>query len=272
MLTGTAGLWRRSAIDDAGGWHADTLTEDLDLSYRALLGGWRFIYLIGQAAPAELPADMNAFKSQQFRWAKGSIQVARKLLPRVVRAPLPVPVKLEAWFHLTQNLPYLLTALLMLLLVPALLLRPASAAEVLWLHVPALVLTTLTLGAYYMTSQRALSRSCWLAVAHLPALIAITAGICLSQARAVLEGLLGRESAFVRTPKQGLVGSARRRSSPSIYRGVRDLVVFAELGTAIMFAVALVAAVAEQRWMVAPVLLVLGGGFAYVGACSALRR
>ncbi|MCA9675145.1 MAG: glycosyltransferase, partial [Myxococcales bacterium] len=116
-FNGTAGLWRARAVADAGGWQADTLTEDLDLSYRAALRGWRFVYLRRVAAPAELPATMAAFRSQQFRWAKGSIECARKLLPRVVRAPLPWRTRAEAGLHLTQNLAY--PALVALLLTAA---------------------------------------------------------------------------------------------------------------------------------------------------------
>src|ERR687883_106700 len=105
-FNGTAGIWRRAAIVDAGGWQHDTLTEDLDLSYRAQLRGWRFVYLPEIEAPAELPVEMSSFKSQQFRWAKGSIQVAKKMLPTILRAEIPFSVKMEAFFHLTNNFAY----------------------------------------------------------------------------------------------------------------------------------------------------------------------
>src|SRR5581483_4705383 len=123
-FNGTAGMWRRSAIEDAGGWSHDTLTEDMDLSYRAQLRGWQFIYLKDVVSPAELPVEMNAFKSQQFRWAKGSIQVAKKLLPAIWRSKVPFNVKLEAFFHLTNNFAYPLLLLLSMLLLPNLLVRP----------------------------------------------------------------------------------------------------------------------------------------------------
>ncbi len=267
-FNGTAGIWRRQAIDDAGGWHHDTLTEDLDLSYRALLAGWRFVYLGQHAAPAELPMEMNAFKSQQYRWAKGSVQVARKLLPRVLRAQLPLRIKLEAFFHLTQNLPYLATLALILLAVPALVLRPSSAVETLALHLPALAFAALSLGAYCVTSQGALGRSRWRAVSRLPALVAVTAGICVNQARAVLEGALGHQSPFVRTPKHGLVGPTRRAR----YRGLRDLAPIAELALAAYFAGFVAVAIADGNWMVTPFLMLFASGFAYVGILSTLRR
>src|SRR5713226_522878 len=107
-FNGTAGIWRRTAIDDAGGWQHDTLTEDLDLSYRAQLRGWKFVFVSDVIAPAEVPVEMNAFKSQQHRWAKGSIQTCRKLLPKILQADLPFAVKAEAFFHLTANFNYLL--------------------------------------------------------------------------------------------------------------------------------------------------------------------
>jgi hypothetical protein len=284
-FNGTAGLWRREAIHQAGGWQHDTLTEDLDLSYRVLLCGWRFVYLLDHAAPAELPADMNAFKSQQFRWAKGSVQVARKLLPEVLGARLPARIKLEAFFHLTQNLPYFLTLLLVLLSVPALVLRPAQPGEMLWLHLPALAMTMATLGAYCVTSQHALTRGLWRALTYLPALIGVTAGICLNQSRAVLEGALGRPSEFVRTPKHGIVdpdpGSRTDRGPlPGAgrpwrglrYRGLRDLMPVAELALALYLAAALLLIAHDQRWSMAPVFTILCAGFLYVGLGSALRR
>src|SRR6186713_2701891 len=118
-FNGTAGIWRREAIADAGGWQHDTLTEDLDLSYRAQLRGWRFVFLPDVVAPAEVPVEMNAFKSQQHRWAKGSIQTCLKLLPQILHADLPLAVKAEAFFHLTANFNYLLMSLLSVLMFPA---------------------------------------------------------------------------------------------------------------------------------------------------------
>jgi cellulose synthase/poly-beta-1,6-N-acetylglucosamine synthase-like glycosyltransferase len=262
-FNGTAGLWRRAAIDDAGGWSHDTLTEDLDLSYRALLGGWRFAYVLELAAPAELPAEMNAFKSQQYRWAKGSVQCARKLLPRLLRARLPWPVKLEAFFHLTHNVPYLLTLALVLLCVPALVLGGGGAG---WLELPLIAGTLVSLAAYYVTSQVALGRPRPLgALVRLPVVAAVTAGIAVNQARAVLEGALGHHSEFVRTPKQG----ATKRSS---YRGPRTLVPVAELALAAFFAAACLLAAVEGRLAPLPILAVFAAGFGYVGLRSALGR
>src|SRR5713101_7340766 len=122
-FNGTAGIWRRTAIDDAGGWQHDTLTEDLDLSYRAQLRGWQFVFVPGVIAPAEVPVEMNAFKSQQHRWAKGSIQTCRKLLPRILKSDLPFGVKAEAFFHLTANFNYILMCMLSILMFPSMVIR-----------------------------------------------------------------------------------------------------------------------------------------------------
>ena len=265
-FNGTAGIWRRAAIDAAGGWQHDTLTEDLDLSYRALLAGWRFEYLVGMAAPAELPVDMNAFKSQQFRWAKGSMEVARKLLPAVLRGDLPMRVKLEAWFHLTQNLPYLLTLLLVILVVPVLVVQEWHYQP--WLDLPLLFGTSGVLLTYCLTSQGALGRVGWNTLVEVPALIAVTVGISISQSRAVLEGLLGIRSDFVRTPKRGVI----RRQPPGavgpLYRGLRNATPLVELFFAGYLAVGLVYGIQLGRWTALPILSLFVTGFTYVGTSS----
>jgi hypothetical protein len=269
-FNGTAGLWRRTAIDDAGGWHGDTLTEDLDLSYRVLLRGWRFAYLIDQAVPGELPADINGFKSQQFRWAKGSMQVARKLLPSVLRSRRSVAVKLEAFFHLTHNLPYLLTAALALLAVPALAWRDQPPGPI-WIEAALTFGAAVVTAAYLLAAQSAVRgarlglRAGIGVVARVPAIIALTAGISLSQSRAVLEGLIGRPSEFVRTPKRGLVG-AERAAAPGYAAPAGRLPL--ELCAAAYLAAGLVHALAARRFMAVPILALFAAGFASVGAAS----
>src|SRR6185312_10076818 len=149
------GVWRRTAIDDAGGWQHDTLTEDLDLSYRAQLRGWRFVFLSDLIAPAEVPVEMNAFKSQQHRWAKGSIQTCRKLLPRILRAPVPLKVKAEAFMHLTANFNYPLMMILSLLMFPAMVIRYNMGwSEMLLIDFPLFLAATLSVTNFYMVCQR----------------------------------------------------------------------------------------------------------------------
>ncbi len=256
-FNGTAGVWRRAAIAAAGGWSADTLTEDTDLSYRAQLAGWRLAFLPDVTAAAELPAAMAAFQSQQFRWAKGQTQVARKLFGRVWRAPLPLGVKLEAALHLTGNVAYLLL-LALCLLAPFALARPrafdlALAGATLACH-----------AAFYIAARRSLR-----ALVRLPSVMAVCAGLCLSQARAVMEGLLGRPSEFIRTPKDGsidLPAPARARTRPCPRPRRRALL---ELALALYTAATLVAAIALGRWLAVPFLALFTTGFVWVAAAAA---
>ncbi len=265
-FNGTAGIWRARAIADAGGWHADTLTEDLDLSYRAALAGWRFVYAGDVVAPAELPADILAFKSQQHRWAKGSIECARKLAPAVARARWPWRHKLEAALHLGHNLPYLIT-LLVLLSGGVALAAGGGPALARLVHLAAAAITVLVLATFVAASQRGLGRSRLGAVARVPALMALTAGLAVSQSRAIVQGLLGRASEFVRTPKDGATGAARQRPS---YRVPAGAIVVAELGLAVYLASC--ATLAASRGLVGAtaILAWLGLGAAAVGVTSVM--
>jgi cellulose synthase/poly-beta-1,6-N-acetylglucosamine synthase-like glycosyltransferase len=206
-FNGTAGLWRKAAIADAGGWQHDTLTEDVDLSYRAQLKGWRFLFLPWVTCPAELPPEINAFKSQQHRWTKGSIQTAKKLLPTLLRAPVPWKVKLEAFFHLTSPMVYLYISLFALLFYPAVYVNVQPIENGSWagvfLGLSLFMMGTASATAFYLTSQRAQKRSFWFTLLQVPMLMSIGIGIALNNAVACLEAIFGHESPFVRTPKYG---------------------------------------------------------------------
>ena len=210
-FNGTAGLWRKTTIADAGGWQHDTLTEDVDLSYRAQLRGWRFLFLPWVTCPAELPPEINAFKSQQHRWTKGSIQTAKKLLPQLMRAPVPLKVKVEAFFHLTSPMVYLYITLFALLFYPAVYVNLQPLQEGSWagvaLGISLFMIGTASATAFYLTSQRAQKRSFWLTLLQVPMLMSIGIGIALNNAVACLEALFGHESPFIRTPKYGDVDS-----------------------------------------------------------------
>jgi cellulose synthase/poly-beta-1,6-N-acetylglucosamine synthase-like glycosyltransferase len=208
-FNGTAGIWRRSAIVDAGGWQHDTLTEDLDLSYRAQLRGWRFVFLQDLVAPAELPVEMNAFKSQQHRWAKGSIQTCRKLLPRILRSDLPVGVKAEACFHLTANFNYLLMCVLSVLMAPSMVIRYNMGwYEMLLIDVPLFFAATASVANFYMVCQRELHADWITRLKYLPFLMSIGIGLTVNNTRAVLEALFNQQSEFARTPKYCIEGQS----------------------------------------------------------------
>jgi hypothetical protein len=258
-FNGTAGIWRRAAIEGAGGWQHDTLTEDLDLSYRAQLAGWRFVYAPHVTAPAEVPSELGAFKSQQHRWAKGSVQVARKLAAPIARSSQPLRVKLEAAAHLTGNMGYPFVALLALLL-PLVTTSDESAGG--WWHVVAFAVCTLSVIVFYARGQGALRRPLRKLFLDVPAAMALGIGMSLAQTRAVLGGFLRRTGEFVRTPKRGdAPAAARYRAFLGGWPGL-------ELLLAGWYAWGLWAAVRAEAWGALPFLLLFFTGFAWVGSLS----
>jgi cellulose synthase/poly-beta-1,6-N-acetylglucosamine synthase-like glycosyltransferase len=268
-FNGTAGLWRRRAIEEAGGWQHDTLTEDVDLSYRAQLRGWRFVFLPQVVAPAEIPVSMNAFKSQQHRWSKGSIQTARKLLPKILASPLPLRVKVESTFHLAANFAYPLMVLLSLLMFPSMLLRfDMGFSEMLLLDVPLFFLATASVTSFYVVSQRELYPDWKGRLKALPALLALGIGMCLSNARAVIEALVGRETDFVRTPKYRIESAAdnwRRKK----YRGRSPyLLPLLEVALGLYFTATVAYAVFHQILGSLPFLVLFQFGYLYTGILS----
>jgi cellulose synthase/poly-beta-1,6-N-acetylglucosamine synthase-like glycosyltransferase len=274
-FNGTAGIWRRAAIVDAGGWEHDTLTEDMDLSYRAQLRGWNFVYLPEIEAPAELPVEMSAFKAQQFRWAKGSIQVAKKLLPRILRSNVSTAQKIEAFFHLCNNAAYPLLLLLSLLLLPNLAWRTKHGIyEVLMIDLPLFFGTTLSVASFYIMSEREIAilegkppRISWSAFKRLPLVMSLGIGLCVNQTRAVLEALMGKETEFVRTPKHGIRGKLESWSSKK-YRAARSITPFIEVALAAYFAEAMIIAFQHGHYLSMPFLALFLCGFGYVGIVS----
>ena len=272
-FNGTAGIWRISTIADAGGWQHDTLTEDMDLSYRAQLRGWDFVYLYDTVSPAELPVEMNSFKSQQFRWAKGSIQVALKLLPTIMRSDVSKRVKLESVFHLVNNFAYPLLLLLSLLLLPNLAVRTTHGwREVLLIDLPLFFGTTGSVIGFYVLATREVNPKGWFnKIKYLPLMLSVGIGLCINQTRAVVEALMGKKTAFVRTPKHGV---ARRDEDWKVcrYRAIKDLVPFFELFMALYFAATLAVAARGGHFLSMPFLLLFLIGYGYVGGLSVYQR
>jgi cellulose synthase/poly-beta-1,6-N-acetylglucosamine synthase-like glycosyltransferase len=267
-FNGTAGVWRRDCIEEAGGWQHDTLTEDLDLSYRAQLAGWRFAFLPATVAPAELPIEISAFRGQQHRWAKGSIQTARKLLPRILAAPLPLRVRAEAFLHLTANAGYLVLLAFSLLLVPAMLVRPPMTRPLAALLDVALYsLSTLAFWAFYTAAERQAGGDGRRALATMPALMLVGVGLSWNNARAVIEGLLSSGGAFERTPKHGVEDG---RPLPAVHgdgAGHRAWP-WAQALLAGYFAAGLGLALREGRWPFLPILALFGAGHATMAFCE----
>ena len=267
-FNGTAGIWRRETIQSAGGWQHDTLTEDLDLSYRAQLAGWQFVFLPQVTSPAEIPVEMNAFKSQQHRWAKGSIQTALKLLPRIFAAPLPWHVKREAFFHLTANFAYLLMIPLALLMPISVMVRVGHGwMEVLLLDIPFFAAATASVCSFYFASQREIGMSLWQRLKYMPFLMALGIGLSVNNARAVVEALLGQQSGFTRTPKHGVKGAgdsvARKR-----YKAAVTFQPLVELGLAAYMTIGILFVLEREVYYSLPFLFLFQAGFGYVGLMS----
>jgi cellulose synthase/poly-beta-1,6-N-acetylglucosamine synthase-like glycosyltransferase len=270
-FNGTAGVWRKTCIQDAGGWHHDTLTEDLDLSYRAQLKGWRFVFLPNLVTPAELPVDMNGFKSQQHRWTKGSVQTCRKLLPAVWRAELPLKIKIEATMHLTSNYAFLLLACICVLMHPS----TGGATSSMWrtflLDIPIFITGSLPAVVFYIVSQRELyPRSWWREVLYLPALLALTIGLAVNNAWAVISGMSGKTGEFTRTPKYGI--KTRTQSwKKAKYTVTKNILPFVEIGFAAYFIYFLLHEIVHMNWFSIPFLFLFAAGFTYVAFSSLVQ-
>lgn len=255
-FAGTGGIWRKCVIADAGGWQHDTLTEDLDLSYRAQLRGWKFVYRPDITTPSELPEDVSALRAQQYRWAKGTIQCARKLLHRVWTSELTLAQRVEAVFHFTPHFAYPLMMLLSVLVLPAVLLIPAgSVGTMLLIDLPLCLGATGSMTLYFALAERQQGRSAWSAIAMVPALIAIGAGLSPLITKAVFQGLRHMAGEFVRTPKRG-EGAARYRQ--------RVQLPWAELGLSLWSAAATLAAIETAHWFAVPFTGLFATGFGYV--------
>jgi cellulose synthase/poly-beta-1,6-N-acetylglucosamine synthase-like glycosyltransferase len=215
-FNGTAGILRRAMIDDAGGWQHDTLTEDSDLSYRAQLKGWRFLYLPGLDCPSELPVETYGFQVQQSRWAKGLTQVAKKLLPAILKSDIPIRTKLEAFFHLTPNISYPLMIVVSALMLPVMIVRFYMGwLQMLLIDTPLIVASFWSISAFYVIAQRELYPKSWKrSFFLLPALMAAGVGLTIVNTRAVLEALFGIQTSFARTPKYAIAGQQKSTPSP----------------------------------------------------------
>jgi cellulose synthase/poly-beta-1,6-N-acetylglucosamine synthase-like glycosyltransferase len=262
-FNGTAGVWRREAIESAGGWQADTVTEDLDLSYRAQLAGWRFVYLSRYFVPSELPVTLSAFRGQQQRWAKGSIQTARKILPKLLGETLPLPVKCEALAHLLANFCWLIGALVFLTLYPTVVSRVGVGPwQILRLDVPLFLATSVAILTYFFMFLHGERQTG--SVYRLLLLPVISIGLAPSIALSVLRGVWSKGGIFERTPKFGIVGRASLPVQSFLYR--RTDLSYLFLNTILFCYSLLPVAFACQRstWYALPFFALFPSGFLYV--------
>jgi cellulose synthase/poly-beta-1,6-N-acetylglucosamine synthase-like glycosyltransferase len=271
-FNGTAGIWRTDVIADAGGWQHDTLTEDLDLSYRAQLRGWKFVFMQDLVSPAEVPVEMNAFKSQQHRWAKGSIQTCRKLLPTILKSHLPFGVKAEAFFHLTANFNYILMCVLSILMFPSMVIRYNMGwYEMILIDVPLFFAATFSFCNFYVVCQREIHTD-WLArLKYVPFLMSVGIGLSINNTRAVFEALFNKESEFTRTPKYRIEGDSDDWVGKK-YRQSVAVQPLVELGLGLYFTATVFYALANQIYATVPFLVLFQVGFLYTGLLSLMQQ
>jgi cellulose synthase/poly-beta-1,6-N-acetylglucosamine synthase-like glycosyltransferase len=271
-FNGTGGVFRRRAILDAGGWEGDTLTEDLDLSYRAQMRGWRFVFMPDVEVPSELPVDIFGFKNQQHRWTKGSIQVGKKLLPRIWKSDIPLRVKLEATFHLSANLSYPLLVLLSIMMPFAVAIRAHALSSRGPFAIEAVVfgLTTASVFFFYAVAQREIGRGWKLRMRDLPFILAIGVGMCINNAGAVLEAVFGHETPFVRTAKYR-IESFRDRWKGKLYCSARKPTFFVEMLLASYMVVGFGAIAWIGEWAALPYVGLFVAGYVYVFGLSVVH-
>ena len=271
-FNGTAGIWRREAIEMSGGWQHDTLTEDTDLSFRAQLMGWRFVYLLDEEAPAEIPVEINAFKAQQRRWAKGVLQVWFKLYKRIWYAPLPLRVKLEMFFRLTGNISYPLMIVASFMQFPLLLVRYNQGLhQLMMLDVPLLFFSTVSVVLFYGTAVWYLDKKRGMRLLHLPLVMGLGIGLAFSNARAVLEALAGVKSDFVRTPKYQVEKTDDESWKRKKYKRKHGWLPLLELSFAFYFVLAIAYAVRMHMWGPIAFLMLFCFGYGYMGTMSLLQ-
>jgi cellulose synthase/poly-beta-1,6-N-acetylglucosamine synthase-like glycosyltransferase len=271
-FNGTAGMWRRQAIFDGGGWQHDTLTEDTDLSYRSQMAGWKFKYLPEVECPSELPIEMTAFKTQQARWAKGLIQTSIKLLPIIFRSKEPRRIKIESVYHLTANMSYPLMVVMSALLMPAMICRFYQGwFQMLLIDVPLFTASSFSIAVFYVASQRVLFPKTWMKTfLYLPFLMALGIGLTVTNTKAVMEALFGIKSAFVRTPKYR-VAKKGEKSQAAKYRKRLVLAPWIELAFGAYFFLAILYTFSNHNYFTAPFLILFVVGYWYTGLMSLLQ-
>ncbi len=265
-FNGTAGVFRRKAIETSGGWQHDTLTEDMDLSYRMQLAGWKTEYVPDLAVPAEIPEDINAFKNQQFRWAKGSIQTAIKIIPRLREKKMPLFTMLQAVFHLTHYVVHPLMFTLALLSMPVLFYVKVFLPPF-WFGcmVGAMVLATSGPSTMYMVSQYHMGNKLRKQIFLIPALMLIGTGLAVNNGKAVLEAVFGMDSPFHRTPKKG------EKKGKSGYRPIKDITCVIEIMLGIYCLISFRMFLGYTNFLVSPFLVLYASGFLFVGTISIIH-
>ena len=267
-FNGTGGVWRKSCIVDAGNWHADTLAEDLDLSYRAQLNGWRFVYLKDFTSPAELPNEISALKTQQFRWTKGHIETAKKILPLVWKSSVPFRVKMQATVHITSNLVFPFILLAAILNVPLIFIKNSGSHEAYFAVMSIFVLAFVSSFMFYLYSQRDIRTDWRKKIVLFPLFMAGSMGFAVNNSRAVIEGLLSRKSEFVRTPKFNAENGNSSAAGKKYGNRKIGLSVYVELMMAVYCLIGICASLYFLEIAALPFQVLFFSGFAFVSITS----
>lgn len=267
-FNGTAGIWRKECIFDAGNWEADTLTEDLDLSYRAQMKGWKFKYLINFTSPAELPAEINSLKSQQFRWTKGAIETAKKIFPRVIKSKMPLGEKVQSFVHLWSNLAYPFILICAILTVPVLLIKLTGEYDGIYKFMSIFVFAFIGSFLFYLYSQKDVYTDWQKRIIYFPLFLAGSMGLSVNNTKAVFEGLFGKKSEFVRTPKYNIKTAGDKWVDKSYQMKKIPFTSFIEAFLAVYCGSGVVIAIANAQIAAVPFQLMFTVGFGMMAVLS----
>ena len=268
-FNGTAGIWRKSTILDAGNWEADTLTEDLDLSYRAQLKGWKFLFLNDVTSPAELPADINGLKNQQFRWTKGAVETAIKILPRVFKSKLSLKVKLESFVHLTSNIVFPFIILVAILNIPLVVIKnTVGGYDQYYTLMSVFVLASISTFLFYMYAQRAIHLDWRRRLLLFPVFLAGSMGFAVNNTKAVIEAIIHKKSGFTRTPKYKIVDNKDSWKTKKYVLTKINAIVIIEILFAIYYMIGIGISIYYLEIAAIPFQLLFLLGFSTVGYLS----
>lgn len=267
-FNGTGGVWRKECIFDAGNWEADTLTEDLDLSYRAQMKGWKFKYLVNFTSPAELPADVAALKSQQFRWTKGSIETAKKIFPKVLRSNMSLKLKLQSFIHLYSNLAYPFILLAAILNLPVMLIKLEGEYDGVFKVMSVFIFAFISSFIFYLYSQKDVYPDWQKRIIYFPVFLAGSMGFSVNNTKAVFEGLLDKKSEFVRTPKYHIRDKKDTWTGKKYVNKKLSATTYIEAFLAIYCFAGVVIAIATAQVAAVPFQLMFCGGFTTISVLS----
>ncbi|HMS65431.1 MAG TPA: glycosyltransferase family 2 protein [Ignavibacteria bacterium] len=267
-FNGTGGIWRKQCIFDAGNWEADTLTEDLDLSYRAQMKGWKFRYLVNFTSPAELPSDIGALKSQQFRWTKGAIETAKKVYPKVLRSDMSLKLKFQSFIHLYSNLAYPFILMAAILNLPVMLIKLTGQYETVFKFMSLFIFAFISSFIFYLYSQKDVYSDWQKRIIYFPVFLAGSMGFSVNNTKAVFEGLLDKKSEFVRTPKYQIMDKKDSWEGKKYVNKKLSFTTYIEAFLAVYCFVGVVIAFATAQVAAIPFQLMFCGGFTIVSVLS----